>query len=392
VNPAVIQRQGGIQTAESAERTNGVAAYLPSLSFTSGASKASSQRFDPNTNTTVSGSSDSYSARLSTGVDLFTGFRRGAAANQARANTASAEAALVQTQFQTTLSAKQSFFNVLRADETIRSAQAALDRAQQGLRAAEQRLQVGSATRSDSLRAQLEVMRARQTLLSAENDKRAASYALGALIGYDGPVAADPSTSTSPQPLALGDPELIQLAVSRSPGVMMAEASHVANEAAIGVSRSQYYPSLTLNGGYTWNNDDPSFNGGNTSWNTGLSLSFPIFNRFVREDGYERAKVNARTTQFQLEDARRQARANARSAIDAVHLAEQQIVIAEEAVAVAAEDVRVQETRYLLGASTILDQITSQAALVSSELSLIAARYDYLIARAQLEALVGREL
>jgi outer membrane protein TolC len=102
--------------------------------------------------------------------------------------------------------------------------------------------------------------------------------------------------------------------------------------------------------------------------------------------------VNARNAQASFDDARRQARANVRSAIDAVRLAEQQITIAQEGLRVAEEDLRVQQTRYELSASTILDRITSQEAVVRAELTLIGARYDYLVARAELEALVGREL
>jgi outer membrane protein TolC len=392
VSPAMVQRQGAVQTAESAERTTGWGAYLPFVQLSSGASRASNDRFDSNTNTVVSGSSDSYNARVSTGFDLFTGFRRGAAHEQARANTNAAEASLVASRFQTALTAKQAFFNVLRADETIRSAQATLDRALQGLRAAEQRLTVGSATRSDSLRAQLEVMQARQSLLAAQNRKQAFSYTLGAVIGYDGAVNADPATATEPTPLALAEAELLALAITGSPSVEAALASHDANESAISVARASYFPALSVSGGYTWNNTDFTLSGGRTSWTTGLSLSYPLFNRFTREDNYERARVNARTTQYALDDARRQTRAEVRTAIDGLWFAEQQITIAREAAAVAAEDLRVQQTRYELGASTILDRITSQASLANAELNLIDARYDYLIARARLESLVGREL
>jgi outer membrane protein TolC len=391
-SPVMVQREGAVATAESAERTTGLGAWLPSLSFSSGASLSSTSRFNPQTNTEVTGSSDSYNARLSSNMDLFTGFRRGAERSQSLANTAAAEASLVQQRFQVALSAKQIFFNVLRAEETIRSFEAALERATQGLRAAEQRLAVGSATRSDSLRAQLETMQARQSLLSAQNQRRASAYALGALVGFDGPVFADPSTAAEPRPLTLADDELIQLAVSASPAVMTAEASVRANESAITVARAQYMPTLGASAGYTWNNDNLTINGGRTSWSTSLSLSYPLFNGFTREDSNERARVNVRNARATAEDAKRQARANVRSAIDDLRLAEQQIVIAREAVVVAQEDLRVQQTRYSLGASTILDQIASQAAVVGAELNLIGARYDYLVARAQLEALVGREL
>ena len=391
-SPTMAQRQGAVTTSESAERTSGLGAWLPSLSFSSGGSLSSTNRFNPQTNTSVSGSADSYNARLSTSMDLFTGFRRGAQLDQARANTASAEASLVQQQFQVALTAKQTFFNVLRAEETIRSFQAALESAQQGLRAAEQRLQVGSATRSDSLRAQLQVMQARQSILSAQNSRRAAAYSLGALVGVDGPVFADPSTSAEPRPLAMSDEDLVQMAISVSPAVLTAEMTVRANDAAITAARADYLPRLSASAGYTWNNDNLAIAGGRTSWNTGLSLSYTIFNGFTREDSNERARVNARVSRYQLDDAKRQARTNVSKAIDDLRLAEQQITIAREAVTVAQEDLRVQQTRYGLGASTILDQITSQAAVVSAELNLIGARYDYLVARAQLEALVGREL
>jgi outer membrane protein len=392
VNPTMAQREGAVATAESAERTNGLGAWLPSLSFSSGGSLSSTNRFNPATNTSVSGSADSYNARLSTGMDLFTGFRRGAQMDQARANTASAEASLVQQRFQVALTAKQTFFNVLRAEETMRSFQAALDRATQGLRAAEQRLAVGSATRSDSLRAQLEVMQARQSMLSAQNQRRAAAYSLGAQVGFDGPVYADASTTAELRPLAMSDQELIDGAVSASPAVVTAEYSLRANQAAITAAKADYLPRLSASGGYTWNNDNLAISGGRTSWNTGLSLSYTIFNGFSREDANERARVNERVARYQVDDAKRQARANVRRALDDLRLAEQQITIATEAVVVAQEDLRVQQTRYGLGASTILDQIASQASVVSAELNLIGARYDYLVARAQLEALVGRDL
>jgi len=52
----------------------------------------------------------------------------------------------------------------------------------------------------------------------------------------------------------------------------------------------------------------------------------------------------------------------------------------------------VNRERYSVGASTIVDVLTSQSSLVEAENTLIRARYDYQIARAQLEALLGRSL
>lgn len=390
-SPALAQRLGAVDIAESAERTT-IGAFIPSLSFSTGASLSSTERFNPTTNTTVSGSNDSYNASLSTGVDIFSGGRRFAQRSQAQAQRASAEASVVEQRFAVSLAVKRAFFDVLRGDELIRVADARVERAQRGLYAAQQRLAVGSATRSDSLRARLELNQARQAVLQARNQRRAAAYTLGSLVGVNGPVSASPEESLEHRPLAISDEELRRIVLEESPAVITAETNVHSNEAAVSVSRAQYYPSLRASGGYTWNNQAPSFAGGRKSWNTGLSLSYPIFNGFSREDANERANVNLRVARIQLEDSRLQALAGLEQAIDALRLAEEQIDLSTEALRVAQEDLRVVETRYANNASTILDQITSQVAVAEAEQSLIAARYDYQVARAQLEALVGREL
>ena len=61
-------------------------------------------------------------------------------------------------------------------------------------------------------------------------------------------------------------------------------------------------------------------------------------------------------------------------------------------VAAATEDLRVQQERYRLGASTIVDLLTSQEALNQAEVDVVNARFDYLRAKAQIEALIGRNL
>ena len=51
-----------------------------------------------------------------------------------------------------------------------------------------------------------------------------------------------------------------------------------------------------------------------------------------------------------------------------------------------------QNQRYALGASTLLDILTSQSQLNSARYALIQARYDARLAKAQIEAIIGRDL
>ena len=58
----------------------------------------------------------------------------------------------------------------------------------------------------------------------------------------------------------------------------------------------------------------------------------------------------------------------------------------------AQEDLTVQQERYRLGATTILELLTSQEASSQAETNLVAPASTTSIARAELEALAGRKL
>ena len=72
--------------------------------------------------------------------------------------------------------------------------------------------------------------------------------------------------------------------------------------------------------------------------------------------------------------------------------ARSQVEITLTSVVEAEEDLRVQQERYRLGASTIVHVLTSQEALNQAEVDVVVARFDYLRAKASLEALIGRNL
>ena len=78
--------------------------------------------------------------------------------------------------------------------------------------------------------------------------------------------------------------------------------------------------------------------------------------------------------------------------VAALRTARERINVQNVTISAAEEDLRVQQQRYALGASTLLDVLTSQTALNQARLALIQARYDYRVARAQIETVIGRPL
>ncbi len=373
-SPSMAQAEGVVRTTTASQRS-AYGGMLPSLSLSSGANRGSSTRFNSATNTTVNAASSSYTAGLSASMDVFAGGRHLASVRQANADNAAADASLVQERFAVALAAKTAFFNVLRDGELVRVAQAQLQEAQEGLDAANQRLKVGSATQSDVLRAQLALNQGKQALAQAQTTESSAEFALGRLVGESGPVTATPPASLEPTPLAVTEDQLPALVDAQAPSVVAAQAQVKSGTASVAAARAQYMPTLRLSAGDNWVNDQMALAGGNKSWTFGLGLSFPIFNGFQREQNVELANVAADNARVALDDARLAARATLESDLAGLKLAEQQLQLTREAVTVAQEDLRVQNERYRLGAGTMLDRLTSEAALVDAQApSVVAAQ------------------
>jgi outer membrane protein TolC len=304
------------------------------------------------------------------------------------------EAGLIARRYAVGLAAQRAVFDQLRARDLVRVQQARVARAEQGLSYAQHRHDAGVATRSDELRARLELSQARQELAAVEGDLRTSRYALGRIVGVDGAVDAQPIDSLAPHALALDDGAIVQLVVDGAPIVRAAAAEDRAAGASVRAARARYSPTVQLGGAYrVIGQPETNLPGSNDPvWALRLGLSYPLFDGLQREEAVTRARAESDASTAALRDVRRGARVDAERALEALRVAETRIALAREGVQVATEDLRVVQVRYQNGAASILDLITSQTNVSTAESALVDARFDYAVARAELSALAGRAL
>jgi outer membrane protein TolC len=185
---------------------------------------------------------------------------------------------------------------------------------------------------------------------------------------------------------------LRQEALSVSPRVRNAELSLRAAEATASQARSTYWPTLNLSLNQNWSgnniNDYQLFQSRSAS----LSVNWQLFNRFGREQQAEQASLNVINAEATAEEARRQVVANLTQRLAELGSAEQQVEFARTNVEAATEDLRIVNERYKVGVATIVDVVTSQEQLTTAEVQLVDARFAFLRAKAQLEAILGRTL
>ncbi len=386
--PAMVQARGQVASA-SASRLQSYGNWLPSLSLGSGYSESSVTRFDQATQRTVEGSATSYSTNLSASIVLFDGLSRIYDGRAAGADANAADASLVNSRFQTVLQTKQAFFNALAAEELVRVSETRIERAREQLNVSREKLINGTATRSDTLRSSVELGNARLQKLNAETQLAIAGANLARLIGVEGSVKAvrEDRLLTIIQ---VDTATLRQEALAESPAIFQADAQAKAAEAQFASTFSQYLPSLTANYSRSWAGAEVSQL--DDSWSVRLNVSWPLFNGFTRELNRTRSAVNRNNARAQAEDARRQVNAQLTQHLASLASAQTRLEIAQSSKAASEEDLRVQQERYRLGAATIVDVLASQVNLDQAEVDIVQARFDYFVARAQIEALVGREL
>jgi outer membrane protein len=397
--PRVVEARGAARTTQAATRS-AYAAFLPSLTLSAGATRqlpyqGDRTRIENGQVVTLPAEPWTYNTGAVASLQLFDGGRRLFQLKQSKAEEDQAESDEVAQRFGAILNAKQQYFNILAAREGIQAARSEIEQAEQQFHAASLRLRAGTATRSDSLRSEIQLQSARLSLSEAQNALRVANASLTRAVGASEPVTAAGDDTLSLVGLSLGEAGFTQLA-ERGPAVLQAEAALDAARAGKKVPRTGYLPALSASYSYSGSGTDSQFGFGDEpfSYNGSLrlSLSYPLFDQLNREEDVVRVDVAEENAKAALRDAKLAAHETLAQILGSYRSAEERVLTQTATLQTAEEDLRVQQRRYQLGASTLLDLLTSQSQVNQAREALIRARYDQRVAKAELEALVGRAL
>jgi outer membrane protein len=393
-----VQTQGQLTTSAAAVRS-AYASFLPSVSLSSGATRqfpsgGGGTRVENGQVITVPDEPWSYSGSLSANIEVFGGGRRFFELSQAKADRRAGEAGSIAGRYDVALAVKQQFYNVLAARESEIAAEAQVEQAEQQLRTAIARVRNQAATRSDSLRSEIQLRNARLAVLDARNSLAIANASLTRAVGtpYALTATADALAALALEP---GAAELMRMA-QEGPGVHAARAQLDAAIATRRISWTGYLPSVNASYSRAASGTDQTFGFGTEDYSYSgsfrLSLSLPLFNQLQREEQVVRARAGVDNAKAALRDAQLAATLEMTQAVGAWQLGTERVAAHTASVEAAEEDLRVQQQRYTAGGSTLLDVLTSQTQLNQARQDLIRARYDQRVARAQIEAIAGADL
>jgi outer membrane protein len=397
--PAVIHAIGATRTAAASVRA-AYGAFIPSLSLSAGAARQlpaqpGQVRVVDGQVLTLSPEPWSYSAGLSANVGLFEGGKRIFELRQSHAQSDAATASLGEQRSLAALAAKQQFFNVLASIELEAAAAAQLQQSQQQLSMSVLHLKARTVTRSDSLRSEILVHNAQLAIMQARTSLDQANASLTRVVGTPYPVTAASDDSIGDTTLSLDDATLRQLAIA-GPAVQQAEAQLSAARSALRIVWTSYLPSLTASYGRTGNGTSSSFSitGNDLAYSGALrfAVSLPVFDQFQRASQMAQARASLEDAQASYRDARLAALESLTQSLGAYRAATERVATQAATLEAAEEDLREHQEQYNVGTTSLLDVLTSRTTLDQARHDLIQARYDRRIAKAQLEALIGRSL
>lgn len=388
LSPDYVRSIGSIGTAEWSRRAATFAFVIPSVTATTDYSLFSTPQFNIGTGQPTR---TNASLRLFGSLELFSGGRRLAELARARAELEGAQANEVQARYFAALVIEGTYYEVLGSRELLEVARGRERRAIEQLAVARARVVSGAAVQSDSLQVVLELNESRVSLLRAEAAVRSARLELGRRVGRRGAVDAVPLDTAAVPDLPVTLPDAVTLALEQGPEYRVARANESQAAATLRARKGAYLPTLTASGSYSVF-DEYWFPNATRRKSAVFTLSLPLWDGANRELNVARARAARDVTRAIREDLERGAEADVTTAYDAFLTARASYDLDRNALLVARENFRVQDTRYRAGATTILDLLEAQDRLTQAEANLVRSRYATRLAVAGLETILGRRL
>ncbi len=394
--------------------------------------------------------SSDYSLSLGYGISGSDLFR----VRQEKANRRATIADVEASRFALQSAVTQQYLTVSAADDAVELASSQLRRAEENLRLAQARVDVGEAIPLESMQADVERGRAEVELIRAENQLRNERLRLAQQLGIELEGALELTSDFEVFEPRWTQQELVSVAMRSNPQLQAYQARGTAADAGVRMAQSAYLPRFEASlgwSGYVRQSADSDFlveqarssmgqerescrllnqisaglseplpgtpapcddirltqeqaqqiRESNEGFPFGferqplaasLRVSVPLFDGFGRKRQTEIAEVRAQNVDYQLRAEELRIRADVATAHDDLTTAARVVRIEEQNAETAAEQLRLARERYRLGATNVMELIDAETLRAEADRAYLEAVYSFHRALAILESTVGQEL
>ena len=286
---------------------------------------------------------------------------------------------------------KHAFYAVLLAQESYEVMSQVYDNAQKNYEKTEQRFNVGKASEVERLRAQVTMLTAEPNVSSAENAVLLATWQLKAVMGIDLGTEVDVVGNLNDYTEEMLTPYASEEDLSGNSSLLQLDIQDRMLESTLRMQKKQYIPTLaaSINSNYSAMGEDE------LRWlpssTAALSLSIPVFDGLQKHYAIKQTKVTRNMLALQREDTERNLRIAIRNFNDQMALCVKNYEAANATVGIAQKSYDISEKMFEVGKATQVELNDAQVSLMQAQLTQAQAVYDFMVTKASLDELIGKE-
>lgn len=391
-SPSIHASEASLLSARASLTGNRSFLY-PSLSASAGVSRSWSDTPLPGEGS-VGTSSDNYSLGLNLSQEILqSGGQNWLYEDASELAVQAAEADHQKTVLEVTLEVTGYYYDVLEAIELERAAVNALERSSSQLQRTEALYGMGAVTTLELLQIQVQESSDR---LAVSRRTQSLQTAYGDLYNAAGADPVQPvlliNTDAVVEPLPAGSAAGIPLDISGNPSLIAARLRYRASGIRAQAAGRAYWPSLRASAGWNWNDntlDDIDRMFDSDGYSVGLSLSWNIFDGFLRESGINSARASELSSEASLQSLENDLESAVQTLSSSLEIDIQYYHDSMLALERAQEQYRLSRMSYDMGALSLLDLLDAQSDLSSAEANLVSARVSALKTEASLMVTLG---
>ena len=321
-------------------------------------------------------------------VDLWG--ERSSSVNAATASLAAQQAAASAAELTIASSVASGYMTLVSLDEQLRVTNATLATRANSLRLAQRQYETGYTSRLEWLQSQSEYQTAKAQIPLLQHQIARQENALSILVGMNPRQIARQSHfgHLLPQTLpAVMPSQLLQ----RRPDIVQAERQLLAADASLQSSRAALLPSLNLTATGTLQSSalhdligDPF-----RLWSIGGSVLAPLLNREALTAQVDVSMATRNQALYNYEKVVRTAFSEVNDDLDAITRYREQLVALQDQEKVVQQALRIASNRYQNGYASYLDQLDAQRTLFSTQLNVVQAKNNLLLAQIDLYRALG---
>ena len=330
------------------------------------------------------------SVGLSLSQPLYTWGKIGAAIRAAEIGKSTAKEQLRMAQQAARRDVTTTFCNVLLAKEMLRLSTDNLRQKERHAEEARKKFAAGVATDYDVLAAEVALENTRPALIKAENLVRVTRERLRFLLVLDEEVEA--AGSLEPQLTALPSLETVQkTALTLRPELLdLGYRIGIYNE-LVTIAAADNKPRLDLKGNAGWHQlEMGNITNDGAAWNVGVYLTFPFFDGLKTSGRVQQARSDLVSKEIEKRQLQESIKLEARTALNELQEASEILTALSGTVRQAERLLQMAEKGFELGVKIRLEVDDAQNSLLQAQINRAKAATDYMIARANLDWVMGR--